>query len=276
MFVYKPYNFHSCEDIKSFFKFIKPTKWIYLIFILEIHFTKRSLSLTFPFFPEDAGLTIVRRLSGKKSQQQSELPDNQLEQYIYSDSQPCVTSGFQSFIESRLKMQPTSVNDNLDTVDLTTENLPAVDTPDACDKAAMRYVPWLVKNCAKARANSFSSEESAFHFFFLKAKYREINIKLLDYIFLFATSKSSCAHFNSNMRNFQSNSLFIRAHEYLGWQREKAEKKRRWEIYVGKSLIYVEKIFFILLLIAQKLSKFDIINRDRQYRGNGYFQEFED
>lgn len=82
----------------------------------------------------------MRRLSGKKSQQQSELPDNQLEQYIYSDSQPCVTSGFQSFIESRLAMQPTSVNDSLDSLDLTTENLPAVDTPDACDKAAMRYV----------------------------------------------------------------------------------------------------------------------------------------
>jgi calcium/calmodulin-dependent 3',5'-cyclic nucleotide phosphodiesterase len=26
----------------------------------------------------------------------------------------------------------------LDSVDLTTENLPAVDTPDACDKAALR------------------------------------------------------------------------------------------------------------------------------------------
>lgn len=91
---------------------------------------------------EDSGLTIVRRLSGKKSQQhQSEQPDNQLEQYFNSDSQPCVTSGgFQSFIENRLTMQPTSVNDSLDSLDLTTENLPAVDTPDACDKAAMRYV----------------------------------------------------------------------------------------------------------------------------------------
>lgn len=37
-------------------------------------------------------------------------------------------------------MQPTSLNDDLESIDLTTENLPAVDTPDACDKAALRYV----------------------------------------------------------------------------------------------------------------------------------------
>lgn len=81
----------------------------------------------------------MRRLSGKKSQQhQSELADNQLEQYIYSDSEPSVPRGFYSFLENRLKMQPTSLNDNLDSIDLTTESLPAVDTPDACDKAALR------------------------------------------------------------------------------------------------------------------------------------------
>ncbi|KAG5676141.1 hypothetical protein PVAND_005992 [Polypedilum vanderplanki] len=93
----------------------------------------------------DAGLTIVRRLSGKKSQQQqSELmttaDSQQLEQYIFSsDSQQTnVTSGYSSFLENRLKMQPTSNLDDLDNLDLTTENLPAVDTPDACDKAALR------------------------------------------------------------------------------------------------------------------------------------------
>lgn len=39
-------------------------------------------------------------------------------------------------------MQPTtsSLNDELESVDLNTDNLPAVDTPDACDKAAMRWV----------------------------------------------------------------------------------------------------------------------------------------
>lgn len=31
-----------------------------------------------------------------------------------------------------------SGNDELECVDLTTDNLPAVDTPDACDKAALR------------------------------------------------------------------------------------------------------------------------------------------
>jgi hypothetical protein len=82
----------------------------------------------------------VRRLSGKKSPQpQSDIvADSQLEQYIYSDSQQNVTSGYCSFFENRLKMQPTSNLDDLENLDLTTENLPAVDTPDACDKAALR------------------------------------------------------------------------------------------------------------------------------------------
>lgn len=78
-------------------------------------------------------MTIVRRVNsgGRKT-------DNQLlEQYFSSESKP---SGVISFIENRVKMQPTSssVNDDLDSVDLKTDNLPAVDTPDACDKAALR------------------------------------------------------------------------------------------------------------------------------------------
>lgn len=45
--------------------------------------------------------------------------------------------------ESYCKMQTSSVRslvsgDHSSTVDLTTDNLPAVDTPDACDKAALR------------------------------------------------------------------------------------------------------------------------------------------
>lgn len=113
--------------------------------IAEAHltgFATKSESLCYFFyFSGDSGLTIVRRLSGKKSQQQSEPSDNQLEQYIYSDSQPTsVNSGFCSLLENRLKMQPTSLNDDLESIDLTTESLPAVDTPDACDKAALRCV----------------------------------------------------------------------------------------------------------------------------------------
>jgi hypothetical protein len=86
----------------------------------------------------------VRRASGKKSQQQhqqlqSELYESQFEQFCEdSDRQPISATTRYSFIENRLKMQPTSVNNELDSIDLTTENLPAVDTPDACDKAALR------------------------------------------------------------------------------------------------------------------------------------------
>jgi hypothetical protein len=108
----------------------------------------RFFQIKFKIFPfsADSSLTIVRRLSGKKQQQgfQSELVESggdNLEQYnLISDSQQNVTSGFCSFLENRLKMQPTSNVDNLENLDLTTENLPAVDTPDACDKAALRYV----------------------------------------------------------------------------------------------------------------------------------------
>lgn len=95
------------------------------------------------YFSADGSLTIVRRLSGKKQQQtfQTELVDSgsgNIEQYLISDSQQNVTSGYSSYIDNRLKMQPTSNVDNLENIDLTTENLPAVDTPDACDKAALR------------------------------------------------------------------------------------------------------------------------------------------
>lgn len=46
--------------------------------------------------------------------------------------------------ETNSKMQTSSVHSLVsgeysNTMDLATENLPAVDTPDACDKAALRY-----------------------------------------------------------------------------------------------------------------------------------------
>lgn len=55
---------------------------------------------------QQGSLTIVRRSSGKKGEYGREGPDDAA----------------------------------LEAVDLGTENLPAVDTPDACDKAALRYV----------------------------------------------------------------------------------------------------------------------------------------
>lgn len=101
------------------------------------------VQIVVPFVTEDSGLTIVRRLSGKRSPSQhfhqSELADNHSEQYHCTDSQQLLDSEIGPIRENRLeKMQPTSVNDDLESVDLTTESLPAVDTPDACDKAAVR------------------------------------------------------------------------------------------------------------------------------------------
>lgn len=83
-------------------------------------------------------MTIVRRVtSGRRVDSSHQL----LEQYKASleCSKPSGAISFTN-LDNRVKMQPTtsSLNDELESVDLNTDNLPAVDTPDACDKAAMR------------------------------------------------------------------------------------------------------------------------------------------
>lgn len=60
-------------------------------------------------------------------------------------------------------MQPTSLNDDLESIDLTTENLPAVDTPDACDKAALRYV-CSSSELSNLFVSNLSGEEIIFQF----------------------------------------------------------------------------------------------------------------
>ncbi|XP_037917818.1 calcium/calmodulin-dependent 3',5'-cyclic nucleotide phosphodiesterase 1-like isoform X5 [Hermetia illucens] len=58
-----------------------------------------------------------------------------------SDMQALQTTGIRtgsSESSGGTNITSSSVSDDLDTVDLTTDSLPAVDTPDACDKAAMR------------------------------------------------------------------------------------------------------------------------------------------
>lgn len=86
-------------------------------------------------------MTIVRRTNSRKNNQE-----------LYLDSEQLESSEIETYIEDQLvrnleNMQtartPTTraqslLDSDLDSVDLTTENLPAVDTPDACDKAALR------------------------------------------------------------------------------------------------------------------------------------------
>jgi calcium/calmodulin-dependent 3',5'-cyclic nucleotide phosphodiesterase len=69
---------------------------------------------------EQGSLTIVRRSSTKKNQNHSGTVAG------------CPSSS--SFADDEV----------LDAVDLDTDNLPAVDTPDACDKAAIRSVHHFV------------------------------------------------------------------------------------------------------------------------------------
>lgn len=74
---------------------------------------------------EQGTLTIVRRSSGKSKSissgnfESSPPPHNPDSPYLSSQS--------------------VDLDEILDNVDLTTDSLPAVDTPDACDKAALRY-----------------------------------------------------------------------------------------------------------------------------------------
>lgn len=74
---------------------------------------------------EQGTLTIVRRSSGKSKSisggnfESSPPPHNPDTSYLTSQS--------------------VDLEEILDNVDLTTDSLPAVDTPDACDKAALRY-----------------------------------------------------------------------------------------------------------------------------------------
>ncbi|XP_055632783.1 dual specificity calcium/calmodulin-dependent 3',5'-cyclic nucleotide phosphodiesterase 1-like isoform X3 [Toxorhynchites rutilus septentrionalis] len=125
---------------------------------------------------KQGSLTIVRRTNSKKNThilqqtqfQQSEPLDSdadyQNQQQEGDDFQQPLTESELAYVNSQLSrelesMQPTDgsgpesppssavvvanrsiplTGDELDSVDLATDNLPAVDTPDACDKAALR------------------------------------------------------------------------------------------------------------------------------------------
>lgn len=125
---------------------------------------------TFSSFPEDSSLTIVRRSSSKREQYRSKTkqdPSTAGGEGGISES-ALVTTGTEAGNHQLLdlrrfntttaghdsdllptdysvaeyqthEMQSTTTSgDELDDVDLATDNLPAVDTPDACDKAALR------------------------------------------------------------------------------------------------------------------------------------------
>ena len=80
------------------------------------------LSLCF-YVSEQGTLTITRRSSAKSRTNTS----GSFESPSHSDSPEAYPRG-----------QSVDLDEILDNVDLTTDSLPAVDTPDACDKAALR------------------------------------------------------------------------------------------------------------------------------------------
>lgn len=117
---------------------------------------------------EQGSLTIVRRSSGKKSHIQQQLEEYQHQSSsedsssLYQDSQQVDSDSSEQFVNyfsdsryvegdsvqtnlnrtitttTRMQSRTILTNEELDSVDLATDNLPAVDTPDACDKAAIR------------------------------------------------------------------------------------------------------------------------------------------
>ena len=99
------------------------------------------------FFPTEHGsLTIVRRSNSKKENlvQQQQLAESPSESTFNFDTDTTTIENF-NFTNNFETMQATSVQTvskttgvGIDNIDLATDNLPAVDTPDACDKAATR------------------------------------------------------------------------------------------------------------------------------------------
>ncbi|GAB0089229.1 WD40 repeat [Sergentomyia squamirostris] len=100
---------------------------------------------------KDAALTIVRRSSSKRGNHSGgnqattinlrENPQDNLEcgEIGGGGGGASDDSTSECYVVERMQsVTLTSSGDELDNVDLATENLPAVDTPDACDKAAMR------------------------------------------------------------------------------------------------------------------------------------------
>ena len=57
---------------------------------------------------------------------------------LLSSEQGALTIVRRSSSRSKAESCPTPTDEQLDSLDLDTEHLPAVDTPDACDKAALR------------------------------------------------------------------------------------------------------------------------------------------
>ncbi len=110
-------KFYS-QILKIFPKFRSKWPWgwftylLYKIWLSVFEILKIVLCI-FYFFAEQGSLTIVRRSSTKKS------PPGK---YFRRGTSVTITD-----------------DEALDEIDLNTENLPAVDTPDACDKAALRY-----------------------------------------------------------------------------------------------------------------------------------------
>lgn len=75
-------------------------------------------------------------------QDESQIPQNQIETEIglYDDigDDQLLAEDLERAMQSNTLQNVTS--EELENVDLATDSLPAVDTPDACDKAAIRWV----------------------------------------------------------------------------------------------------------------------------------------
>lgn len=96
------------------------------------------------FSPETGSLTIVRRSNSRKGNLLQQQPTDLHSSDHQYDTEATIenfhfTGDFDNMQSSSL--QAITKQDDVvtcDNVDLASDNLPAVDTPDACDKAALR------------------------------------------------------------------------------------------------------------------------------------------
>lgn len=112
-----------------------------------ISFNYRSHSFIHYFsiyFTETGSLTIVRRSNSRKGNLMQQQQSDHLSSDHQYDTEATIenfhyTGDFDNMQSSSL--QTITKQDDVvtcDNVDLASDNLPAVDTPDACDKAALR------------------------------------------------------------------------------------------------------------------------------------------
>lgn len=129
---------------------------VVVVYVNNLIFNIFNFLFCFHKFSEQSALTIVRRSNSKKILSQIDdtcLSPQQEQSYQIESGETTfknynLNTGDIENMQASTTIQQSQVckddnsssSDAMLNIDLATENLPAVDTPDACDKAALRYI----------------------------------------------------------------------------------------------------------------------------------------